>query len=69
VLVNMKPKSAELWAGDIHSRDSGSSYYAAMAIKGPNSLRVEACVLGQFFGSGNVWSRIVARQISPQPRT
>jgi uncharacterized protein (DUF2147 family) len=75
VLVNMKPKSAELWSGDIHSRDSGSSYYATMAMKGPNSLRVEACVLGQFFCSGNVWSRIVAkpevtsRQISPQPRS
>jgi uncharacterized protein (DUF2147 family) len=76
VLVNMKPKSAALWSGDIYSRNSGSSYYATMAMKGPNSLRVEACVLGQFFCSGNVWSRIAKpqdqitdRQILPPPRS
>jgi uncharacterized protein (DUF2147 family) len=77
VLINMKPKSAELWSGDVYSRDSGSSYYGTIAMKGPNSLRVEACVLGRFFCSGNVWSRIAAqpenqvtsRQVSPPPKS
>jgi hypothetical protein len=30
-------------------------------MKGPDSLRVEACALGRFFCSGNVWSRIGAK--------
>ncbi len=76
VLINMKPKSSEQWSGNIFSRASGSSYYATMAMKGPNSLRVEACALGRFFCSGNVWTRIAnpqdqitARQVSPPPRS
>ena len=76
-VLNMKPKAADLWTGNIYSRDSGSSYYATMTAKGPNSLRVEACALGRFFCSGNGWNRIsakpekliTARQASSQPRS
>jgi uncharacterized protein (DUF2147 family) len=60
VLINMKPKAASQWSGNIFSRDSGNAYYATMAMKGPNSLRVEACALGRFFCTGNVWSRVGA---------
>ena len=76
LLINMKPKAASQWAGNIFSRDSGNTYYATMALKGPNSLRVEACALGRFFCSGNVWTRIVASpeqvtssQALPAPRS
>jgi uncharacterized protein (DUF2147 family) len=82
VLINMKPKAEApkadaLWSGNIYSRDSGDTYYATIVMRGPNSLRVEACALGRFFCSGNVWSRIGARtqelittrQISPEPRS
>jgi uncharacterized protein (DUF2147 family) len=76
VLINMKPKAAR-WSGNIYSRDSENTYYATIAMKGPNSLRVEACALGRFFCSGNVWSRIGAKpeklvtshQSSPEPRS
>jgi hypothetical protein len=61
VLINMKPKTASEWSGNIYSRDSGSTYYATIAMKGPDSLQVEACALGRVFCSGNVWSRIAAR--------
>ncbi len=77
VLINMKPKTAALWSGNIYSRDSENTYYARIAMKGPNSLRVEACALGRFFCSGNLWSRIgakpeklvISRQTSPEPRS
>jgi uncharacterized protein (DUF2147 family) len=78
VLINMKPKAASQWSGNIFSRDSGNSYFATMKMKGPNSLRVEACALGSFFCTGNVWSRIAApseqlmtsgRGLSPPPRS
>lgn len=77
VLINMKPKTASEWSGNVYSRDSGETYYGTIVMKGPNALRVEACVLGRFFCSGNVWTRISAQQeklmtagqISPEPRT
>jgi uncharacterized protein (DUF2147 family) len=53
-------KAASIWSGNIFSRDSGNTYYATMTMTSPNSLRVEACALGKFFCSGNVWTRIVA---------
>jgi hypothetical protein len=61
VLSNMKSTKAKVWAGDIFSRSSGSSYYARMTLKAPNTLRVEACALGPFFCSGNNWTRVVPR--------
>jgi len=77
VLINMKPKAASGWSGNIYSLASGDTYYATMAMQGPNSLKVEACALGRFFCSGNVWSRIdakpadliSARQVSSKPRS
>jgi uncharacterized protein (DUF2147 family) len=77
VLVDMKSKSASDWSGSIYSRDSGNIYYGTIAMKGPNSLRVEACALGHFFCSGNLWSRadikpqrlISDRGISSEPRS
>jgi hypothetical protein len=77
VLINMKPNTASEWSGNIYSRDSGNTYYATIAMKGANSLRVEACAVGRFFCSGNVWSRIggpaermiTSRQEPPAPRS
>jgi hypothetical protein len=77
VLVDMKSKSASEWSGSVYSRDSGNIYYGTIAMKGPNSLWVEACALGRFFCSGNTWSRtdikpqrlISDRGISSEPRS
>jgi uncharacterized protein (DUF2147 family) len=77
VLINMRRKAASEWSGNIYSADSKDTYYATIAMQGPNSLRVEACALGHFFCAGNVWSRIggtpqrliTSRQIPEQPRS
>ena len=77
VLINMKPKASTGWSGNVYSRESGETYYGSMIMRGPNSLRVEACALGRFFCSGNLWTRIgarpekliTARQMAPEPRT
>ena len=61
VLINMKPKSDKQWTGNVYSHGSGDTYYGTMDIKGPNTLRVEACALGRFYCSGNNWSRINAK--------
>jgi uncharacterized protein (DUF2147 family) len=77
VLINMKPKASSEWSGNVYSRDSGATYYGTMAMKGANSLRVEACALGRFFCTGNLWTRIgarpekliTARQMAPEQRS
>jgi uncharacterized protein (DUF2147 family) len=87
ILINMKSKmkselkselksgGATEWTGTIVSRASGGTYYATMALKQSNTLRVEACAVGRFFCSGNDWSRIAttpqalitSRQATAQP--
>ncbi|MBR0819708.1 DUF2147 domain-containing protein [Bradyrhizobium liaoningense] len=58
VLVNMKPKTHDVWTGSIYSRSSGSTYYATMTLTASGKLRVEACALGHFWCSGNDWTRV-----------
>ena len=60
VLVNMKPKTHDVWTGSIYSRSSGSTYYGTMTLKAPGKLHVEACAFGRFWCSGNDWTRIDA---------
>ena len=40
ILVNMKP-SDKKWTGRIHDPDSGSNYDSTIALKGPNTLKVQ----------------------------
>lgn len=63
VLVNMKPKSHDAWAGSIFSRSSGNTYYATMTLKSSGKLRVEACAIGRFWCSGNDWTRVEAPRV------
>lgn len=58
VLVNMKPKTHDVWSGSIYSRSSGSTYYGTMTLKASGKLHVEACAFGRFWCSGNDWTRI-----------
>ncbi|WP_244611858.1 DUF2147 domain-containing protein [Bradyrhizobium amphicarpaeae] len=58
VLVNMKPKSHDVWTGSIYSRTSGRTYYGRMTLKSSGRLYVEACAIGRFWCSGNDWTRV-----------
>jgi len=75
ILTNMKSKSDEQWSGSVHSKDSGDVYYGTMRLRGPNTLRVEACAFGRFFCNGNNWTRITSKpmmtshQLAQEPRS
>jgi hypothetical protein len=75
ILINMKPKTDARWTGNVYSKDSGATYYGTVAMKGPNTLRVEACAFGRFYCSGNNWIRIstrpmmTSRQQESRPRS
>jgi uncharacterized protein (DUF2147 family) len=57
VLINMKPSDAK-WVGQIHDPDSGKNYDSNIALKGPNTLRVQGCAFGGMFCGGQTWSRV-----------
>ena len=75
ILINMKPKSEAQWSGRVYSRGSGDIYYGTMRLRGPNTLRVEACAFSRFYCNGNNWTRITAqpmvttREVAQQPRS
>jgi len=57
ILINMKPDGAK-WSGRIHDPDSGRNYDSTIAMKGPNSLRVQGCAFGGMFCGGQTWKRV-----------
>lgn len=57
ILINMKPQDNK-WTGQIHDPDSGRTYDSTIAMKGPNSLRVQGCAFGGLFCGGQVWKRV-----------
>ena len=50
----MKPKNESQWTGNVYSHDSGDTYYGRMALKGSDTLRVEACALGRFIARATI---------------
>jgi uncharacterized protein (DUF2147 family) len=57
ILINMKPSDSK-WVGRIHDPDSGRSYDSTIAMKGPNTLRVQGCAFGGMFCGGQIWKRV-----------
>jgi uncharacterized protein (DUF2147 family) len=57
ILINMKP-GKDKWTGRIFDPNSGSNYDSTIALKGPDTLRVQGCALGGMFCGGQTWSRV-----------
>jgi uncharacterized protein (DUF2147 family) len=57
ILIDMKPDKDSKWSGHIFDPKSGSTYDSTIALKSPDSLRVQGCALGGLFCGGQTWSR------------
>jgi hypothetical protein len=57
VLMNMKPGQGK-WSGRILDPNTGSTYDSTIALKGPDTLRVQGCAFGGMFCGGQIWSRV-----------
>lgn len=57
ILINMKPSDTK-WTGRIHDPNSGRDYDSTIAMKGPNSMRVQGCAFGGMFCGGQTWKRV-----------
>lgn len=58
ILINMKPADGNRWTGRIHDPDSGGNYDSTIAMKGPNTLKVQGCAFGGMFCGGQTWKRV-----------
>src|ERR1700676_401414 len=58
ILINMKPGKDSKWSGRIHDPNTGSTYESTIALKGPDTLRVQGCAFGGMFCGGQTWSRL-----------
>jgi uncharacterized protein (DUF2147 family) len=57
VLINMKP-GKDKWSGRILDPATGSTYDSTIALKGPETLRVQGCAFGGMFCGGQTWTRV-----------
>jgi uncharacterized protein (DUF2147 family) len=57
ILINMKPQGRK-WTGRIHDPDSNRNYDSTIALKGPNTLKVQGCAFGGMFCGGQTWKRV-----------
>jgi len=58
VLINMRPGKDSKWSGRIVDPNTGSTYDSTIALKGPDTLRVQGCAFGGMFCGGQTWSRL-----------
>ena len=58
VLINMRPGRDLKWSGRILDPNTGSTYDSTIALKGPDTLRVQGCAFGGMFCGGQTWTRV-----------
>jgi uncharacterized protein (DUF2147 family) len=58
VLINMRPGKDAKWSGRILDPNTGSTYDSTIALKGPDTLRVQGCAFGGMFCGGQTWTRV-----------
>jgi uncharacterized protein (DUF2147 family) len=65
-IFSMKPAGQNRWEGEIYNAKDGKTYSGRVALTGPNSLRIEGCVLG-FLCGGETWIRAKCDEPSANP--
>src|SRR5258708_2985499 len=58
VLINLKPAKDAKWTGRVLDPNTGSTYDSTIALKGPDTLRVQGCAFGGMFCGGQTWGRV-----------
>lgn len=56
VLLGMRKADRDQWTGHIYNAEDGQTYDSHIKLAGPNTLRVDGCVLG-FMCGGETWTR------------
>lgn len=57
ILLGMTQSKPDKWEGEIYNSEDGRTYNASISLLGPDTLKVQGCVLG-FLCGGENWSRV-----------
>ena len=58
IVLGMKPSGTpDKWSGQIYNAEDGKTYSGNLIMQGPNSLKLEGCVLGGLICKGQTWTR------------
>jgi uncharacterized protein (DUF2147 family) len=58
IVLGMRPTKPDRWEGAIYNAENGKTYQASIALKSPNVLEVEGCVMSGWLCSSEDWARI-----------
>lgn len=64
VLLHMRPTEPGHWEGQVYNAKNGSTYDAAMEVRGADTLHVEGCTFGILCG-GEDWTRLTIAAAAP----
>ena len=61
IILGMQPAQTNRWEGEIYNAENGKTYSGRIILTGPDTLRIEGCILG-FLCGGQDWTRVKAEQ-------
>ncbi len=65
VMYGMRPSGSGKWTGHLYNADDGKTYAGNLVVLGPDSVKVEGCLIG--ICMGETWQRVQA-SARPAPR-
>ncbi len=57
ILINMHPGEGQ-WDGEVYNAENGETYTSHISLLGPDTLKIEGCVLGGLICGGENWTRV-----------
>jgi uncharacterized protein (DUF2147 family) len=67
VMYGMRPSAPGKWTGHLYNADDGKTYDGNLVVLGPDSVKVEGCLIGICLGE--TWQRVQSAARPPQRAT
>ena len=66
IMFGMRPSGADRWSGHFYNGEDGKTYEGNLVLLGPQSVKVEGCLIG--ICMGETWQRVGNATASAKPR-
>ena len=66
IMFGMRPSGADRWSGRFYNGDDGKIYEGNLVVLGPESVKVEGCLIG--ICMGETWQRVGNATAATKPR-
>jgi uncharacterized protein (DUF2147 family) len=57
IVVGAKPDGPNKWSGQVYNPEDGKTYAGNIALAGPNTIKVQGCIMGGVICKTNTWTR------------